>query len=155
MSELNPPTAFDEVSGHRFFAANGFNRTWELIDKPNRTPADDEQMLLRAYASLWHWTQRADCKPQNLSIGYWLVSRVHALLNQPEPARQFGELSLQQATDQPPFYIGYAHEALARAAAIAGDADRRTYHLALANGYAALVTVEEERRLLETDLETV
>ncbi|MBL8850512.1 MAG: hypothetical protein JNG89_12600, partial [Planctomycetaceae bacterium] len=50
----------DRAAAHRQFSGECFNRTWELIDKQDRTPADDEQMLLRSLASLWHWTQRAD-----------------------------------------------------------------------------------------------
>lgn len=148
-------TEFDEVRGHRFFSANCFNRTWELIDQLDRTPADDEQMLLRAYASLWHWTQRADCTPQNLSVGYWLASRVHALLNQPVQARHFGKLSLKHAAGEPPFYSGYAHEALARAAKAAEDRSQREFHLQAAQAHAALIVDAEERAMLENDLKTL
>ena len=53
--------AFDLAAGHRFFSAHCFNSAWEMIDKATRTVAEAEQMLLRAFASLYHWTQRADC----------------------------------------------------------------------------------------------
>lgn len=146
---------FDEPRGHRFFSANCFNRTWELIDKPNRTDADDEQMLLRAYASLWHWTQRPDCTPRNLSIGYWLLSRVHALVKQADLAWHYGKLSLKHAKDEPPFYNGYACEALARAALVTHDRSRYELYLQAAQAHAALVTDAEDRALLEKDLESI
>ena len=58
---------FDLPTAHRHFAATCFNAAWELIDKPDRTPAEDEQMLLRTFASFYHWTQRADCTAENRS----------------------------------------------------------------------------------------
>lgn len=147
------PTTFDEVAGHRFFSAQCFNRTWELIEKPNRAERDDEEMLLLAQVSLWHWMQRDDCTPRSLSVGYWLLSRVHALLNQAELAKRHGELSLEQAAGEEPFYAGYAHEALARAALIDGDHAALERHLKEARTCAAQVTDAEERGMLERDLE--
>ncbi len=69
-----------EPEPHRYFSAQCFNRAWELIRRIDRTELESEQMLLLAQASLWHWTQRPDCTPRNLSIGYWQLSRVFALL---------------------------------------------------------------------------
>ena len=82
---------FDTVLAHRFFAADCFNKTWELIEKPNRTREEDEQMIRLAQASLWHWTNRADCKSQQLSIGYWLLARVYALAGRSEESRRYAE----------------------------------------------------------------
>ena len=56
----------DQELAHKFFAANCFNKAWELIDKPDRTPEDDEQMIRLVHASIYHWTQRPDCTRQEL-----------------------------------------------------------------------------------------
>ena len=61
---------FDSAKAHQHFSAHCFNSAWELIDKPERTPEENEQMIQRTMASLWHWTQREDCTNQKLSIGY-------------------------------------------------------------------------------------
>lgn len=140
---------------HRVFSAQCFNRTWELIDKPNRTPADDEQMLLRAYASLWHWTQRPDCTPQNLSIGYWLASRVHALLGEAAAARRFGKLSLKAAETESAFHKAYAYEALARAAMTAEDRSQTEFYRQCAQAQLELIENPDERALLEGDLKSL
>lgn len=154
MTDADVP-AFDEPRGHRYFSAQCFNRTWELIDKPDRSPAEDEQMVLRAYASFWHWTQRPDVTPQNLSVGYWLLSRVHALVGQAALARHFGQLSLQHAAAAPPFYRGYAHEALARAAQI--EQEEVDYRLHLESAEACLREIDDadDRSLLENDLSSL
>jgi hypothetical protein len=71
---------FDPAVVHRYFSATCFNKTWEFIDNSNRTPEEDMTMLQTSMASLWHWSQRRDAKPQNLSVGNWQVSRVYCLL---------------------------------------------------------------------------
>jgi len=113
---------FDLPGAHRYFSAECFNSAWELIDKPRRTPEEDLDMLHRSLAALPHWTQRPDCTPTNRSIGFWQVSRVYCLLGQEENARHYGELCLavSRGADVPPFYLAYAHEALARAELVAG-----------------------------------
>jgi len=59
---------FEPQEAHHYFAAQCFNQTWDLLEKAHRSPEEGEQMLLLALASLWHWTQRDDSTPQNLSI---------------------------------------------------------------------------------------
>jgi len=83
---------FDVSKAHRFFAATCFNKAWDLIEKSNRTSTDDEQMVLLTHASMWHWTQRPDCKQENLSIGYWQAARVYAILRRVEEARRYANL---------------------------------------------------------------
>lgn len=150
-----PAPQFDITAAHQYFAAECFNRPWDLIDLPSRSAEDDEQMLLSAMASLWHWTQRSDVTARELSIGCWQVSRVYALLGQSANATAFGERCLQHSRDLPPFLLGYAHEALARAARLASDDSRATHHLIEARKCAAAVTDPGEREALEKDLATI
>jgi hypothetical protein len=145
----------NEADAHRFFSASCFNRAWDLIDKAGRTEAENEQMLLLSQSSLWHWTQRHDCTPRNLSIGYWQLSRVYALLGRAEDARASAEVCLRHSEGQAPFYIGYAHEALARSAAVAGDDAEKSRHLEQATRYLAEVTDERDRAPLRADLESL
>jgi hypothetical protein len=58
-----------------------------LIEKRDRTPEEDEQMIRLNQASLWHRTQREDCISTNLSIGYWQAARIYTLLGRIEAAR--------------------------------------------------------------------
>ena len=43
---------FDSAKAHQFFSAHCFNSAWELIDKPERTPEETEQMIQRTMALL-------------------------------------------------------------------------------------------------------
>jgi len=146
---------FDAPAAHRRFSVDCFNRTWSLIDKPNRTGDEDEEMVLLATASLWHWTRRADVTDRNLSIGHWLLSRVCALTGAGAAARRHGLRSLHRAAGSPPFYVGCAHEAVARAASVLGDRSVFDAHLASARQAAAAVADPAERKALDDDLNTL
>lgn len=90
---------FDVARAHQYFSAENFNRCWELIEQPERSPSDDEQMLLLAQSSLWHWTQRADHSPDNLAIGHWQLARVNAILGRQVESLRHAERSLDIARD--------------------------------------------------------
>ena len=147
---------FDVTKAHVFFAVDCFNKTWELLDRPSRTPAENERMLELAMASVWHWTEREDATPSNLAVGYWQVSRVHAVLGRANEAERYGKLSLDRAKeDGDAFTIGYACEALARAASIAGLSAKASERLAEARAFAERVEDAESRQWLLDDLAAI
>lgn len=150
-----PLPDINEADAHRFFSASCFNRAWDLIRKSDRTDSENEQMLLLSQSSLWHWTQRHDCAPRNLSIGYWQLSRVHALLGRAGDARASAIECLRHSQGEAPFYMGYAHEALARSAAVAGDDAAKAQHLNQARNYLDQVTEETDRAPLRADLDSL
>jgi hypothetical protein len=148
---------FDLGAAHKFFSASCFNRAWDLIDKSNRTAEEDEDMIRLSLSSTWHWTQREDCTQQNLSVGYWQTSRVYALVGQAENAKRYGQLCLNasQGKDIPPFYLGYAYEALARAEAVAGNKEKMDEYLGEARRVADRVPKADTKKMLLDDLETI
>jgi hypothetical protein len=149
--------AFDFPAAHRYLSGYCFNTAWALIDKPDRTPAEDEQMLLRAFASFYHWTQRADCTSENRSVSLWQISRIYALLGQPDNARRYAEQCRAESDspEVPPYCLGYAYEALARAEMLAGNRDKMEDHLAAAINVSTQMTDEETKELLLKDLKTI
>ncbi len=152
----NQPT-FDVAQAHKHFSAECFNRAWDLMDKAERTPEENETMVQLSVASTWHWTQRPDCSPQNLSVGHWQTSRIYALLGKPDMARHYGRLSLETLEDasDDPFYIGYAYEALARAEWVANNPTKTAEYLALARKAAGRVTDADMRQALLADLQSI
>ncbi len=153
---MNAPAApVDKMAAHRYFSTACFNAVWNLIDKSDRTADEDEGMVFLAHASAWHWTQREDCSPRNLSISYWQLSRVYAMIGQGERAQHYGQRCLAISREEEPFYLGYAHEALARAAAVLGDSDLMNEHVRQAKEFAGAVSDVEERNVLTADLDTV
>lgn len=137
---------------HKKLSVDCFNRAWELLEKKERTKEEDEHMISLAHASLGHWRMREDCTDRNLSIGYWQLSRVYAVLGQGANAKRYGGLCLAVSGNEPPFYLAYAHEALARAALLNRERAAFDTHLATAKALAAKVTDAEEKKLLDDDL---
>jgi hypothetical protein len=152
---MDSPAPFDPLPCHRFFSADCFNKTWTLLEKASLTAAEEEQMLLLAMASLWHWTQRPDCQRRQLQIGNWMVSRVYAALGQAENASLYAGKCLLLSEGEEPFYLAFAHEAAARAARLGGNGEAVTRHLTEARRLAALVAEDEDRAQLENDLASI
>ncbi len=148
---------FDLSAAHRYFSAHCFNQAWELIEKAERTPDEDEQMIRLSLAATWHWTQRSDCTPTHLSVGYWQAARIFAILGQAENARRYAQMCLEasQTPGVKPFYLAYAYEALARAEVIAGEKGRAYGYLTEARRLAEQVEEADDRDALLADLETV
>ena len=154
---MGKPPGFDLNDAHCYFSAECFNRAWDYIDKPSRTPDEDQAMLLLGLASLWHWTQRQDVSPANLSVGYWQVARIHALLGQADAARQYGQLCLRASLGEgtQPFHLAYAYEALARAENVAGNATKAKEYLQQARQASEKMSDLVARKQLLDDLATI
>ncbi len=138
---------------HNFFSSHCFNLSWDMIDTPKRTIPQDTLMLSASYTSLWHWQQREDCTNQNLSVAYWQLSRVHALLGYADLARQYGHFSVEHAREEGPFYLGYGYEALARAEKIAGNEDLMYRYKSEAARLSTEISQQEDREALIADLD--
>jgi len=145
----------NERNAHNFFSAYCFNKAWEFMEKPDRTPEEDEEMVLLSHTSLWHWRQREDCQSANLSVGYWQASRIHSILGQAEEAKRYGQLCLQHSQEETPFLLAYAFEALARAERVAGNGLMAAKYRAEAERLADSVDDIEGRKLLLNDLQTI
>ena len=154
---MNENPGFDLELAHRFFSAECFNRAWDLIDKPSRTPEEDQTMLQLGLTSLWHWTQRSDRKPINLSVGNWQLSRIYALLGQADLARLYGQASLRLSQEEGdfPFYLGYAYEALARTESISRDSAKMEEYLQKAQECIEKIPDPDDKQQLLADLATI
>jgi hypothetical protein len=152
----NMPT-FDPDAAHRFFSTDCFNRAWDLIEKEDRSLEEDEEMLNLSMASLWHWSQRPDFGPKERSIGYWQVARILAITGRPEMATAFAQkcLDVTEEAGLSVYYLGYAYEALARAAMAGRNRIAAVRYLAQAKAAADQEPNEEDREVLLDDLATI
>lgn len=153
MTEPIPnPSEEDIAAWHRTFAPMAFNHTWALLDAGALNREQEEEMLASTFTQRHHWYQVGT--PRNWAIADWQVSRVAAVLGYPDLARRFAERSLELAEEHglDPFVTGFAHEALARAAASVDDIETFTEHLELARARLAEIEDEEERDTLQSDL---
>ena len=144
-SELDPTT-------QRALAVALFNRVWELLEKADRTSADDEELVNAAHASRYHWTTIGT--PRHLAIGDWQISRAYAALERAEPAVHHARLCLDSArlvTDEP-WLLASAYEGLARAYAAAGDRAAAVEWKDKAVAQLELVTDADDREVVEQDV---
>ncbi|WP_096272019.1 hypothetical protein [Paucisalibacillus globulus] len=143
-----------ENFSHKQMAVECFNKAWDLLDKSDRTSIEEEQMIHQCHTSFWHWTQVEDHTPQNISIGYWQLSRVYAVVGQGERALHYAELcvTVSKEAELPPFFIAYAYEAQARAQIELEQWEEGEKSIARAEEYMPLVTVDDSRKLVEADV---
>jgi len=146
------PGEEDVARWQRTLASRAFNRTWELLDAADLTREQEEEMLAATFTQRHHWYQVGDAR--NHAIADWQVSRVAAVLGYADLARRFGERSLEVAIENglDAFVVGFAHEAIARAAADVDDVETFNEHLELARAALDEVEDDEDRDILAADL---
>lgn len=143
--------------GRRQLAAALFNRVWTLLEKPDRTVGDDDEMVHASHASAYHWMQIGTVA--NRARSEWQCSRVYAVLGRPEPALHHARRCLELCESAPDeieeFDLPFAYEALARASVLAGDPEAARDFLARARAAGEKIEDEEDRVVLEADLATI
>ncbi|WP_309399249.1 hypothetical protein [Cerasicoccus maritimus] len=142
------------AKSHRFFAVEAFNECWELMHLPERN-SDEERMMLRlAETSFWHWQHAAGRKATNDAVGYWLLSRVYALVDDAATALDYAEKGIEVVKGHKlnAFYVGYAWEAASRAYFLAGKTNQAEQALAKAKREVAKISDPANKAALEMDL---
>ena len=146
---------YTEQEAHRLFAANFNGEVWGLLEKPDRSQAEEELMVHTAHASCCHWLkvgtglhhQRAE----------WLLARVYSELGMGElalrHARRCRELTGEYAELMEDFDRAYALECMARASAAAGNREEALRYLRLAEEMGAAIGDEESQKVFRGDLE--
>ena len=149
-AEGTPP-----IGDERKLAADLFNGVWSLMETEDRTRAQDDRMLHMAHASRYHWEQVGN--PANLARGEWQCSRVYAVLGRAEPclhhARRVLEICEEYGIGD--WDLAFAHEAIARGHAVAGDRAAAEEAIARARRAADDIADPADRDLLLSDLESI
>jgi hypothetical protein len=136
----------------RRLAVDLFNQVWRMMERDDRTVDDDDRMLHAAHTSRWLWGEVGE--PVNRARGEWQVSRVYTVLGRSEPALYHARRCLEICSEHGigDFDLAYAHEALARAHALAGDRDRALASRRAAERAADQIADADDRELLDRDL---
>ena len=141
----------------RDLAVGLFNYTWTLLETPNRTSEQDDEMIHEAHASRYHWGEVGEAV--NVARGEWQVSRVYAVLGRAEPAlyhaRRCLEINKANEGGREDWELGSAYEAMARACAVAGDVAGRDEWRGRATAELTRIADAEDRQILEQDIETI
>jgi hypothetical protein len=153
---LKRPTSVSlEPELQRKVAADLFNHTWTLLEKPDRSERETDLMIGASHASRFFWEEIGE--PVNHARGEWQIARVYSTVGRAEPALYHAHRCLQicEAHGIGDWDLAFAYEGLARAHAVAGEADASARYEARAREAAAHIAEDEDRELLLGDLATL
>jgi hypothetical protein len=132
---------------HHHFAVDFHGKTWDLLEKADRSGDERERMLDYAHASLAHWrTAGAEIHHQR---GEWLVARVYTVLgdkvNAMGHALRCLELFETKREKMADFDAAFTYEAVARACALTGEKDKALEYIAKAREAGQSITDDGDR----------
>ena len=145
------PLRVDESRG---LAVRLYNDAWTLLEKENRTRADDDELLNVTHASAYHWS-RAALGPEHAARSQWQISRVNAVLGRGAAALYHAERCLEHCTENGigDWDLASAYEALARAHRVAGNETEYRCNLELGRAALAQIADEEDREHIADQLD--
>jgi hypothetical protein len=141
---------------HYHFAVDYHGKTWELLDKAQRSRDEDERLLDYAHASLAHWrTAGGAVRHQR---GEWMLARVYAVLGDGaaalEHAQRCFQIFKESESEMEEFDLPFVYEAIARAQAVAGNAAEARKFLDLARKAGEGIQEVEDRELFFKELQS-
>jgi hypothetical protein len=141
-----PDVPEQELVFHRKIAKQCFNKTWDYLEKKNRTADEDRQMLVLAYASRYHWGVIGNTSP--IAVGEWQISRVYAELKQAEPSLLFAKSSLELVVkNNLSKLLPSAYEGMARAHAVAQQSQLARDYILKARKELESIKDEEDKKI--------
>jgi tetratricopeptide (TPR) repeat protein len=136
------------------FAKRTNGQVWKLLEKTDRTPAEDEEMECAAFASLYHWLQAGT--QVHHQRGEWLIAHVYTILGEAESALKHAnrclELTEAYKNQMEDFDIAYAYEGMARANALSGNREAAEKFLGLAESAGEEISDAESKKIFMGDL---
>lgn len=144
------------MTDHRQLGVDLFNHVWTLLELPERSREQDDELLHAAHASRHHWGQ-VGAGPEHLARGEWQISRVYVVLGRAEPALHHARRCLELCEEHGigDWDVAFAHEAIARALEVAGDREGAAAEVTLARRLADDIAEDEDRELVLSDLATI
>jgi hypothetical protein len=146
---------YTEAKAEKYFAIEHNGVTWNLLTKENRSPDEDALMVHAAHSSCMHWLQAGT--PTHHQRGEWLISHVYSVLGYADAAMRHAKTCLALTKDHhnmmEDFDQAYAYEAVARAAALAGETEKAKKYLAKAKEAGEAISDAESKKIFVGDLE--
>lgn len=141
------------TEAHKHFAISLNGKTWELLDKPNRSAEENEMMLYTAHASCYHWRQSGT--GVHHQRGEWMIARVNTVLGYAETALRHASRAMElyhaHRKEMADFDLAFAHEVVARANALAGNKTEAQAHIRLAVEAGEKIADKEDRDIFFSD----
>jgi tetratricopeptide (TPR) repeat protein len=138
------------------FAIYFHSKTWELLEKAQRTKEEDERLIDYAHASLAHW--RAAGTAVRHQRGEWLLARTYSVLGRPrealEHAYRCAEILQGNLSEMEDFDFAFVYEAVARAHAVAGERAEAERFLQKAREAGEKIAEQEDRETFFKELQS-
>ena len=152
---MDETKTYTRDEAHKVFAQSTNGRVWELLQKSNRSPAENDEMLHAAHACAYHWKFAGTAVHQQR--GEWLISHVHVMLGHGNEALRHAqrcfELTEANRDLMQDFDIAYAFEGMARAQALLGDHKMAEEFLLLAQQAGNAIAYEGDRSIFLSDFD--
>lgn len=120
---------------HRQMAKDLWSRTWELLEKPDRTEDEIAELSEAAHASRWHWRQAGT--GVHAQRGEWMLARMYCETGVPAAAawhlKRTEELTERHKLELADFDFAFVIALRARVAAISGDLETAAKEFAAAD----------------------
>ncbi len=146
-------TTYSLQQAQKKLAKMYFNSVWDLMEKTDRTPEDDEVMIHAAHASCYLWMQVGTAV--NHQRGEWQVARVYTILGHYAAALRHAnrclELTVQNPDQMQDYDQAFAYECVARANAIAGNRQVAQKYIELAEEAEEEIKGDEDRKVFVDD----
>ena len=140
-----------DAAGQRELAVSTFNRVWELLELPERTPEETDEMIHAAHVSCYVWSQIGTAA--NVARGEWQCARVYATLGRAQSALWHAGrcLELNEAGGEgfEDWDLPSAQQGMAHAQLVAGERREAKRWAALAREGLAHVEDPKDRELIE------
>ena len=143
-----------DAAMHRRLAIDLFNRSWRLLELPERTAEQNDELIHVVHASRYHWCEIGGAP--NLSRGENQCARVYAALGRAEPALHHAgrclELVGANAESHEDWELASALEVLARAHLAAGNRVEAECYAALAREELRGIEDPDDREVIAGQL---
>ena len=139
---------------HKEFAKQSNGQVWNLLGKADRSPAENEEMVRAAIASLYHWMYVGS--EVHHQRGEWMIAHVYTVLGEADFALKHADRCLEitkaHESQMKDFDIAYAYEGVARANALAGNGEVARKYLELARTAGEEIADAEDKEWFVGDL---
>jgi hypothetical protein len=124
-----------------------WSRTWELLEKPDRTEDEVAELAEAAFASRWHWRQAGT--GVHAQRGEWMLGRMWCEVGVPQAAswhlKRTEALTDAHKSELQDFDFAFVIALRARVAAISGDLKTAASEYAAAEGFGRSLADAEDR----------
>ncbi|MHA2390673.1 MAG: hypothetical protein ACXAEX_01785 [Promethearchaeota archaeon] len=145
---------------HEKLAKDAFNKTWDFLDKKDRSPEDTVEMIHTVHASRYHWgilVSEGKGTELNLQRGDWMLSRVYSVLENGETALFYAKscLDLTEKNNIGDYDLAWAHEAMARAFAVLKNKEEFDKYFKLAKEAGEKIQKKDDKDLFFDELNSI